>query len=59
MLSFVTHDLETIQGAFDCACSLGVLIHYPPECLDSMVVNPATLSKERLILSFAPKRMVR
>jgi len=32
-----------------------VLIHYPPERLDAMVGNLARLSKDRLILSFAPK----
>lgn len=52
---FETRDLEALEGEFDCVCCVDVLIHYPPERLDAMVGRLARLSKERLILSFAPK----
>lgn len=55
MPSFKTSDLEELSGEFDCVCCVDVLIHYPPENLDGMVGNLARLSKDRLILSFAPK----
>jgi magnesium-protoporphyrin O-methyltransferase len=55
MPNFETRDLEVIQRVFECVCCVGVPIHYPPVRLDSIVGNIAKLSKESLILSFAPK----
>lgn len=55
MPSFKTSDLEALDGKYDCVCCVDVLIHYPPEKLESMVGRLAGLSKERVILSFAPK----
>lgn len=52
---FQTRDLEALEGEFDCVCCVDVLIHYPPERLEAMVGRLARLSKERLVLSFAPK----
>lgn len=55
MPQFKTSDLEALDGEYDTVCCVDVLIHYPPERLDAMVGHLASLSKERLILSFAPK----
>jgi len=55
MPRFETQDLEALEGEFDCVCCVDVLIHYPPERLESMVGRLAGLSKDRVILSFAPK----
>lgn len=52
---FFASDLEALDGKFDTVCCVDVLIHYPPERLDSMVGGLAKLSKDRVILSFAPK----
>lgn len=57
MPQFETLDLEAINGEFDCVCCIDVLIHYPPERLDAMIGRLAQASKERLILSFAPKTL--
>eukprot|EP00435_Cladocopium_sp_Y103_P014906 s4026_g3.t1 len=55
MPKFSTSDLEAISGKFDTVCCVDVLIHYPPDKMSGMVQHLAGLSKERLILSFAPK----
>jgi len=55
MPKFFASDLEALDGEFDTVCCVDVLIHYPPERLDSMVGGLAKLGKERVILSFAPK----
>jgi len=55
MPRFDTCDLEKLQGDFDCVCCVDVLIHYPPEKLTAMVGHLASLSKDRVVLSFAPK----
>ncbi|CAK9030144.1 unnamed protein product [Durusdinium trenchii] len=55
MFRFSTSDLEAISGKFDTVCCVDVLIHYPPDKMSGMVQHLAGLSKERLILSFAPK----
>eukprot|EP00929_Paragymnodinium_shiwhaense_P052504 TRINITY_DN26301_c1_g1_i1.p1 TRINITY_DN26301_c1_g1~~TRINITY_DN26301_c1_g1_i1.p1 ORF type:complete len:338 (+),score=103.43 TRINITY_DN26301_c1_g1_i1:82-1095(+) len=52
---FKTLDLEALSGEYDCVCCVDVLIHYPPERVEAMVEGLAKLSKDRVILSFAPK----
>jgi len=52
---FMASDLETLDGKYDTVCCVDVLIHYPPENLNRMVGHLASLSKDRLVLSFAPK----
>jgi len=52
---FFTSDLEAVDGKFDTVCCVDVLIHYPPENMAGMVKHLAGLSKERVVLSFAPK----
>lgn len=55
MPKFQTLDLEALNGEYDCVCCVDVLIHYPPERVDQMVSGLANLSKDRLVISFAPK----
>lgn len=55
MPRFETRDLEALDGEYDTVCCVDVLIHYPPERLNSMVGRLANLAKGRVILSFAPK----
>lgn len=55
MPTFWTSDLEKVDGSYDTVCCVDVLIHYPPDRLDAMIGHLAGLSKERLVLSFAPK----
>ncbi|CAJ1344817.1 unnamed protein product [Effrenium voratum] len=55
MPKFGTSDLEAIDGEYDTVCCVDVLIHYPPEKMSGMVQHLAKLSKERVVLSFAPK----
>jgi len=52
---FFTSDLEAVEGKYDTVCCVDVLIHYPPENMGGMVKHLAGLSKDRVILSFAPK----
>jgi len=52
---FFTSDLEKLDGKFDTVCCVDVLIHYPPDNMKGMVQHLAGMSKERLVLSFAPK----
>jgi magnesium-protoporphyrin O-methyltransferase len=52
---FKTSDLEALDGKYDTVCCVDVLIHYPPDKMEGMVKHLSSLSKERVILSFAPK----
>jgi len=53
--TFEAKNLEAIDGKYDVVTCLDVMIHYPSERMSSMVKHLASLSKERLIISFAPK----
>lgn len=53
--TFMTSDLEKLEGKYDTVCCVDVLIHYPPDKMEGMVAHLSSLSKERVILSFAPK----
>eukprot|EP00931_Biecheleriopsis_adriatica_P112641 TRINITY_DN8731_c0_g1_i2.p1 TRINITY_DN8731_c0_g1~~TRINITY_DN8731_c0_g1_i2.p1 ORF type:complete len:354 (-),score=75.81 TRINITY_DN8731_c0_g1_i2:66-1076(-) len=55
MPKFMTSDLEALDGEYDTVCCVDVLIHYPPEKMAGMVKHLAGLSKDRVVLSFAPK----
>ncbi|RMD71419.1 magnesium protoporphyrin IX methyltransferase [Cyanobacterium sp. Dongsha4] len=48
-------DLESIRGSYDTVICLDVLIHYPTEDAAKMINHLSSLTKSRLILSFAPK----
>ena len=49
--------LEEVAGEYDTVCCLDVMIHYPQEKADAMVQHLASISKDRLIISFAPKTL--
>lgn len=55
MPKFEVKDLESLDGKYDTVVCLDVLIHYPQSKADAMIAHLASLAKNRLILSFAPK----
>ena len=57
-ISFSVQDLEKISGKHHTVVCLDVLIHYPTEKAAGMIAHLASLSEERLILSFAPKTVL-
>eukprot|EP00667_Euglena_gracilis_P016764 EG_transcript_17571 len=48
-------DLESVKGKYDTVTCIDVLIHYPEDKMQQMVAHLASLAKERIIISFAPK----
>ena len=53
-LQFSASDLERLQGRYDTVICLDVFIHYPQPQAEAMVRHLASLSEQRLIVSFAP-----
>ena len=53
-IKFLTSDLELLKGLFDVVICLVVFIHYPQPVAEEMVRHLCDLSKEKLIVSFAP-----
>ena len=53
-IKFLTSDLEKLKGLFDVVICLDVCIHYPQPDAEEMVRHLCDLSKEKLIVSFAP-----
>ncbi|KGG13204.1 MULTISPECIES: magnesium protoporphyrin IX methyltransferase [Prochlorococcus] len=53
-ISFNTSDLESLKGSFHTVICLDVFIHYPQKAAEEMVQHLCSLSKEKLIVSFAP-----
>ena len=53
-IKFETCDLEQLRGLFDVVICLDVFIHYPQPVAEEMVKHLCDLSKEKLIVSFAP-----
>ena len=53
-LTLTTSDLESVNGLFHTVICLDVFIHYPQKPAEEMVHHLCSLSKERLIVSFAP-----
>ncbi|KKZ11755.1 MAG: Mg-protoporphyrin IX methyl transferase [Candidatus Synechococcus spongiarum SP3] len=51
---FHVADLESLQGEFHTVVCLDVFIHYPQQAAEAMVRHLASLSQNRLIVSFAP-----
>ena len=47
-------DLEQLKGFFDVVVCLDVFIHYPQPVAEEMVQHLCDLSREKLIVSFAP-----
>eukprot|EP00210_Caulerpa_lentillifera_P007295 g6974.t1 len=54
---FTTSDLESLTGEYDIVTCLDVMIHYPQDKADEMITHLASLAKDRLIISFAPKTL--
>ncbi|AFY69555.1 Mg-protoporphyrin IX methyltransferase [Thalassoporum mexicanum PCC 7367] len=52
---FEVNDLEGISGEYDTVICLDVIIHYPFNEAEEMIRHLASLSRSRLIISFAPK----
>ena len=53
-VKYKTCDLEKLDGSFDCVVCLDVFIHYPQSVAEDMVKHLCDLSKNKLIVSFAP-----
>ena len=53
-IKYETCDLEQLRGLFDVVICLDVFIHYPQPVAEEMVKHLCDLSKEKLIVSFAP-----
>ena len=53
-VSFHVADLESLAGDFHTVICLDVFIHYPQAAAEAMVRHLASLSQQRLIVSFAP-----
>lgn len=51
---FHVADLEALRGEFHTVICLDVFIHYPQKAAEAMVRHLASLSQDRLIVSFAP-----
>ncbi len=51
---FHVADLESLQGEFHTVICLDVFIHYPQSAAEAMVRHLASLSRNRLVVSFAP-----
>ena len=51
---FHVADLEALRGEFHTVICLDVFIHYPQQAAETMVRHLASLSQDRLIVSFAP-----
>jgi len=54
-LQFSVQDLEAIQGSYDVVVCLDVMIHYPEAEALKMLSHLTSLTKQRLIFSFAPQ----
>lgn len=53
--TFTTSDLEALKGKYDTVTCVDVMIHYPSDKMASMVGKLGSLTKKRMIISFAPK----
>lgn len=54
---FEAKDLESCTGRYNTVTCLDVMIHYPQEKVDGMISHLASLTQDRLIISFAPKTL--
>jgi len=55
--SFVSQDLEDLNGHYHTVICLDVLIHYPQDKAAEMITHLSKVAESRLILSFAPKTL--
>ena len=49
--------LEECSGKYDVVTCIDVMIHYPTDRVNGMINNLASLSEDKLIVSFAPKTL--
>lgn len=54
---FEALDLESCSGRYNTVTCLDVMIHYPQDKADAMISHLASLSEDRLIISFAPNTL--
>lgn len=54
-LEFKVSDMEKLTGKYDTVTCIDVMIHYPTDAMYGIVGHLGGMSKDRLILSFAPK----
>ena len=54
-IEFKVSDLENLKGQYDVVSCIDVFIHYPTDKMYGIIDKLASMSKERLIVSFAPK----
>lgn len=54
---FEALDLESVSGKYHTVTCLDVMIHYPQDRVDAMINHLASLSSNRLVISFAPKTL--
>lgn len=52
---FFTSDLESVTGSYDTVTCVDVAIHYPDDKMTEMIQHLCSLSKDRILFSFAPK----
>ena len=52
---FYTSDLESVSGSYDIVTCVDVAIHYPTDKMAEMIQHLCSLSKDRVLISFAPK----
>ncbi len=52
---FEVREVEAISGKYDVVICLDVLIHYPLQDVEKMLAHLSSLSRSRLLLTFAPK----
>mmetsp|Transcript_26454 Transcript_26454/g.26702 ORF Transcript_26454/g.26702 Transcript_26454/m.26702 type:complete len:261 (-) Transcript_26454:64-846(-) len=56
-IEFSVADLETVKGQYDVLTCIDVFIHYPTGKMTEIVGKLGTLTKEKMIISFAPKNI--
>lgn len=56
-VKFETSDMEAVQGKYGTVSCVDVMIHYPTDQMSGMVKHLASLAKDRLYVSFAPKTL--
>eukprot|EP01041_Mallomonas_annulata_P009472 gene9472-19674_t len=54
---FTVSDLENLKGTYDVVTCIDVFIHYPTDKMYGIVGKLGALSKEKMIISFAPKNI--
>lgn len=53
--TFEASNLESVTGKYDTVTCIDVMIHYPTDKMKGMVSHLASISNDRLLISFAPK----